>query len=273
MKAHPFLLVPACLTMIAHAQSTMPEDYHSPAPPPPEGEEIRRYALDDPGTGATNFGVTPVHDNPVFYFFSGDRLEYRSFDGGEVFLWDLQAWAARDYNKLFLETEGEYSLDEDRFESMQTELFYGHAVSSFFDLRAGVRHDFEPDPQRSFAAIGIQGLAPQWFELDANFYLSEDGDLSFGLESEYDLLLTQRLILQPRLELGASAQDVDEYGIGAGFTDLELGLRLRYEFSRKFAPYVGVSWESALGQTANRIERGGGDAETTSLIAGVKFWF
>lgn len=254
--------------------TTMPEDYRSPAAPPPEGQEIRRYAVDDPGTGATNFGLAPVHDNMPFYFFSADRLEYRATDDeGEVYLWDVQASAERDYNKLFFESEGEYSIDESSFESIQTELFYGRAVSSFWDVRAGLRYDFEPDPERAFAVLGVQGLAPQWFEVDANLYLSEDGDLSFGLESEYDILLTQRLILQPRLELGAAAQDVDAYGIGAGFTGIELGLRLRYEISRKFAPYIGVSWESALGETANRIENSGGDPDTTAFVAGVKFWF
>jgi len=121
--------------------------------------------------------------------------------------------------------------------------------------------------------LGIKGLAPQWFEVDANLYLSDEGDASFGLEAEYDILLTQRLILQPRLELGVAAQDVPEYGIGAGFTGVELGLRLRYEISRKFAPYIGISWESALGETANLIESGGGDPDTTSFVAGVKFWF
>jgi len=121
--------------------------------------------------------------------------------------------------------------------------------------------------------FGVQGLAPQWFEVDANLYLSDDGDLSFGLESEYDILLTQRLILQPRLELEASAQDVDAHGIGAGFTGIGLGLRLRYEISRKFAPYLGVIWESALGETANRIENEGGDSDSTALVAGVKLWF
>lgn len=253
--------------------SDMPGDFTSPPADPPAGQEIRRYAVDEPGTGATNFGVAPVHDNMLFYFFSGDRLEYRSFDDGEVLLWDAQGWIGRDYNKLFFESEGEYSLVEDRFESVQTELLYGRAISSFWDVRAGLRYDFEPNPERAFAVIGVQGLAPQWFEVDANLYLSEDGDLSFGMEAEYDVLLTQRLVLQPRMELEIAAQDVEEYGTYAGFSGIELGLRLRYEFHRKFAPYIGVSWESALGETANRIENSGGNPDTTAFVAGVKFWF
>ncbi|MDQ8198209.1 copper resistance protein B [Pelagicoccus enzymogenes] len=257
----------------ANHSSVMPADFSSPPADPPEGQEIRRYAVDDPGTGATNFGVAPVHDNMLFYMVRGDRFEYRSFDGGEVLLWDAQGWIGRDYNKLFFESEGEYSLDEDTFESAQTELLYGRAISSFWDFRAGLRYDFDPDPDRAFAVVGMQGLAPQWFEVDANLYLSEDGDVSFGMEAEYDVLLTQRLVLQPRMELEIAAQDSKDYDTYAGFTGVELGLRLRYEISRKFAPYVGVSWESALGETADIAEDSGGDPDTTSFVAGIKFWF
>lgn len=257
-----------------HAGHAMPDDYQSPPPPPPEGQAIRKYAPDELGTGATNFSVAPVHDNMLFYFFRGDRFEYRSTDKDtEAVLWDVQGWIGRDYNKLFIESEGEYSLDEDRVESAQVELLYGRAISSFWDVRAGVRYDFEPTPERAFAVLGVQGLAPQWFEVDANLYLSDEGDLSFGLEAEYDILLTQRWILQPRMELELSAQDMPEYGIGQGFTGIELGLRLRYEISRKFAPYIGVSWETALGETANLIESSGGDPNALAFVAGVKFWF
>lgn len=238
-----------------------------------EGQTIPKYAVDAPGPGTTNFGIEPVHDSPTFFTLRGDRFEYRSFDDGETVLWDVRAWAQRDYNKLFFESEGEYSLDEDTFESLETRFLYGRAITSFWDLRGGLRYDFEPNPERAFAVLGILGLAPQWFEVDANFYLSEDADLYFRLEAEYDLLLTQRLILQPRLEFNLAAQDVAEYETGTGFTGIELGLRLRYLISRKFAPYIGVSWESALGETKNIVESSGGDPETTSFVAGIRFWF
>lgn len=264
------------LTLIAlplAAAAEMPADYRSPGAPPPEGQPIRKHAIDDPGPGATNFGMAPIHDNKFYAFVSADRLEYRWFDGGEAFLWDVKAWAGRDYNKLYVETEGEWSEQESTVEAAQIELLYGRAFAPFWNLRAGLRHDTEPHPCRTFAALGIMGLAPQWFETDLNAYLSEDGDLYVALETEYDFLITQRLILQPRLETELAAQDVPEYGTGAGFTHLELGLRLRYEISRKFAPYIGVSFESALGKTANNIESSGGDPDTTSLVAGIKGWF
>ncbi len=282
MKKILYFTVTVVLSLgFAHAQSNehaqhadvMPDDFRSPPAPVPEGQEIRRYAVDAPGDGATNFGIAPVHDNMAFTFFRADRVEVRSLEEGDVALWDIQAWRMRDYQKIYFESEGEYAIDPSEIESVQTELLYGYAVSSFWDLRAGIRYDFEPQPERAFAVIGFQGLAPQWFEVDANLYLSEDGDLSFGLESEYDLLLTQRLILQPRLELEASAQDVEEVGMGAGFSGIELGLRLRYEFHRKFAPYIGVSWESALGKTADLVQAEGGSADSTAWVAGIKFWF
>ena len=251
----------------------MPEDYSSPPAPVPEGQSIRKYAIDDEGTGATNFGVAPVHDNMLFYTFRADRFEYRSFDDGEVLLWDVQGWIGRDYNKLYFESEGEYSLDEDSFESVQTELLYGRAISSFWDFRAGLRYDFEPSPERAFAVVGVQGLAPQWFEVDANLYLSEDGDLSFGMEAEYDILLTQRLVLQPRMELEIAAQDVEEYGTYAGFTGVELGLRLRYEYVPNFAPYVGVGYERKIGETGRMAREEGENPGSTSLLLGVSFWF
>jgi copper resistance protein B len=261
------------LLLASTVAAQMPADYRSPGAPPPQGEPIRKHAIDDPGPGATNFGMAPVHDNAVFAFVSADRLETRWFDGGEAFLWDVQAWAGRDYNKIVLESEGEWSREESEVEAAQIELLYARAMTSFWDARAGVRFDPEPSPSRTFAVVGIQGLAPQWIETELNVYLSEDGDLSVGAELEYDFMITQRLILQPRLEIELAAQDVPEYGTEAGFTHIETGLRLRYEFSRKFAPYIGVSYESALGATANRIEAGGGDPDTTAFVAGIKGWF
>ena len=254
-------------------EASFPADYQSPPSPPPEGREIRRYAVDDPGTGATNFGMAPVHDNMRFHAFRADRFEYRDADEGDVYLWDVQGWIGRDYNKLFVESEGEWSETEDTLESAQVEMLYGRAISSFWDFRAGIRYDFEPDPERAFAVAGIQGLAQQWFEVEANVYLDEEGNLSVGMEVEYDILLSQRLVLQPRLETEISFHDVPQYGIGTGFTAMELGVRLRYEFSRKFAPYIGIGWEAALGETRDIVQSGGGDPEKTVFIAGVRFWY
>lgn len=250
-----------------------PADYREVSTDPQIGEPIKKYAEDAQEGAQKNFGVQTVHDNQLFTVFKGDRLEYQSREGKPILLWDVEGWIGRDFNKLYLESEGHWSIDDEEIAEAGLELFYGRTIASFWDLRIGVRHDFRPDPDRTFAALGVQGLAPLRFEVEATAYVSEDGDVSAGLEVEYDLHLSQRLILQPRLETGIALQEVEEYGVGQGFTDLELGLRLRYEFRREFAPYIGVSWSRELGETADFTEDAGGDIETTSFVAGIKFWF
>ncbi|RME61879.1 MAG: copper resistance protein B, partial [Alphaproteobacteria bacterium] len=141
------------------------------------------------------------------------------------------------------------------------------------DLQAGVRHDFEPDPSRTFGVIGIQGLAPYWFEIDAAAFISGDGDVSARIEAEYELLLTQRLILQPRVELNFAVQEVEELGIGSGLSIAEAGLRLRYEIDRQFAPYVGFSWNRKIGDTADFARADGEDVGALSFVAGLRMWF
>ncbi len=170
-------------------------------------------------------------------------------------------------------SERTYLLDEDKAEDITTELLYSRNITTFWDVQAGIRHDFRPEPTRTFAAFGVQGLAPLWFEVEATAYVSEDGDLSASLEAEYDLLLSQRLILQPRFETSIAVQEVEEYGIGQGINDIVLGLRLRYEISRKFAPYIGISWTQKIGETADLAETEGEDTNVTSLVIGVRGWF
>ncbi len=250
-----------------------PAGYQEVDTDPQAGEGIRQYAKDPHEGAQENFGVQFVHDNQIFATFIGDRLEYQSGEGKDIMLWDVQAWAGTDYNKLWFKSEGTWLIDDEKVEEAEAELLFSRNVASFWDLQMGVRHDFKPDPDRTFAAFGIQGLAPYWFEIEVTAYLSEDGDASIALEAEYDILLSQRLILQPRLETGFAFQEVEEYGVGQGFTDIELGLRLRYEIWREFAPYIGVSWHRKIGETENLAEAEGEDTDVTSFVAGVKFWF
>ncbi len=250
-----------------------PADYHEVDTHPEEGEAIRKYADDAQSGAQENFGVKPVHDNEVFAVFSADRLEYQTGEGKDLILWDVQAWVGTDYNKLWFKSEGTWLIDEEEFEEAQTELFYSRNIASFWDAQIGIRHDFKPDPDRTFAAFGVQGMAPLWFEVEATAYVSEDGDVSVALEAEYDLLLSQRLILQPRFETSIALQEVEEYGVGQGFNDIELGLRLRYEIRREFAPYIGVSWNRKLGETADLAEADGEDVAVTSFVVGMRMWF
>ncbi len=260
-------------TPMTSEKRRFPDDYHEADTGSPADKAIRKYADVPPESAHSNFGGQPVHDNELFYMFKGDRFEYQFKDGEDTMLWDVQAWIGNDYNKVYIESEGVWLTDREKFEEVGIELLYTRNIGSFWDLQAGIRHDFEPDPERTFAAFGFQGLAPYWFELDATAYVSEDGDISAGIEAEYELLLTQRLILQPRLESSIAVQEVEEYGVGQGINDITLGLRMRYEIHRQFAPYAGISWSRKLGETADFAETEGEEKEITRYVAGVRFWF
>lgn len=259
----------------AYEEGTAPKpaDYRSPGNPPPPGQEIRKYAIDAPGKPQKNFGVLFTNDNEPFFQTLGDRLEYRKEGGTEVILWDIDSWYGTDNDKLYLESEGEWNTVTDSTESFQIEAFWNHTIASFWDSQLGVRHDLAPSKSRTFLAAGVQGMAPYVFEVDITFYLSEEADPSAIFEFERDFLLTQRLIFQPRFETQVAFSDASEYEIGSGFTDIEYGLRLRYEFWRKFAPYIGVSWEQSIGQTQDILQEKGKDTSKSLLVAGVKFWF
>lgn len=222
---------------------------------------------------AARRAVQEEHGGSKTYFVQGDRLEYRSNGGEPLFLWDAQGWWGGDRSKLWLKTEGEYAFEEDAFEEAEVQALWSRAISTFFDFQAGVRHDFAPGDDRTFGVLGVQGLAPYWFEIDAAAFVSDDGDVSARIEVEYELMLTQRLILQPRTELNFAVQDVAEYGVGSGLSTAELGARLRYEIKREFAPYIGVDWTRSVGETADFVRADGGDPSSVSFVAGLRLWF
>ncbi len=208
-------------------------------------------------------------DDDIYSFILGDRLEYQS--NGDTWVWDAEGWIGGDYHKVWWKTQGDNV--DGRIEEAELQLLYSRALSPFFDLQLGVRHDFEPQPSRTFMVVGLQGLAPQWIELDIAAFVSEDGDFSMRLELEYDLLLTQRLTLQPRIEFDLAAQEVAEQQVGKGLTSTELGVRLRYEVRREFAPYIGVTWRKTYGGTRNFLKAEGVKDDTVSFVAGIRFWF
>ena len=202
-----------------------------------------------------------------------DRLEAGFGDEAETWLWDLQGWSGGDINRFWWKAEGEGEFGG-ALEEAELQALYSRAVSPFWDVQAGVRQDFRPDGEdTTHLVLGVQGLAPYWWEVDAAAFLSIEGDLTAHVEAEYDQRITQRLILQPRLGIDASAQDIAEQEIGSGLSSIEAGLRLRYEFRKEFAPYVGVEWSRALGETADYIEARGGEPEDTRFVIGLKAWF
>lgn len=244
-------------------------------PPPSEAFEGPAFAADafvgaDRMAASRASVVREVSGVPVFWF-QADRAEYRARGGGDGYLWDVQGYYGGDIDKFWFKSEGEGSFGEEP-EAVEAQGLWSHGIEPWWDLQVGVRQDLA-GLDRTHAAIGIQGLAPYLFEVDAAVFLSNKGDLTARVESELDQRITQRLILQPRTELNFSAQDIPELGIGAGLDSAELGIRLRYEFAREFAPYVGIEQSWRLGGGADYARAVGDDPSVTSYVVGVRFWF
>ena len=210
-------------------------------------------------------------DDPLLFMFKLDKAEYRNGDEGDIFAWDAQAWLGKDLDKLWLKSEGE--ILEGDTEDGNLEVLYSRAVAPFWDLQAGWRHDFQPTPSRDWFAFGFQGLAPYLFEVDATAYIGESGRMAFGFSAEYEYMFTQRLILTPEVEMSFHSKDDEAVGVGSGLSDLTLGLRLRYEIRREFAPYIGVNWWNKYGKTADYAEEEGGERSDVEFVVGVRAWF
>ena len=206
----------------------------------------------------------PIHDDALFSQIMIDRLEYRDSNGApNAWLWDAQGWIGNDTNRFWWKSEGDGPVDGGSPENSDLQLLYSRLVSPFWNLQAGVRQSFNPDPDRRFAVVGFQGLAPLMVETDTALYVSDEGDVSASAEFEYEMRLTQRLILQPRLELSASFQDVPEYDLDRGINSSELGLRLSYDLMREFSPYVGISHERNYDENES----------TTAMVVGLRAWY
>lgn len=208
--------------------------------------------------------------NQISSFFVADQNEFRSGGTGNEYSWEAQGWVGGDYNRVWLKTQGDLNIDANILENAEVQVLYSRAITPFWNLQIGGRYDFEPNPSRGFGVLGIQGLAPYFFEVDAAAFVSHKGDVSARLEAEYDVLLTQRLIAKPTVELNVAVQEV---AIGAGLSSVELGVRLRYEVVREFAPYIGVVWERRVGRTADFTRRRGDAVDVVEFVVGVRFWF
>ena len=216
-------------------------------------------------------GQHTVHDDGVHYHVLFDQLEWQGGDGATAGSWDNRGWIGRDLNRFWFRTEGE--VEDGNVAEAQAHALFGRAVHPWWDIVVGVRQDFRPGPRRTWAAVGIQGLAPYWFEVEATAYVGEAGRTHFRVETEYELLFTNRLILQPLVELEIYGKSDPERGIGAGLSSGEAGLRLRYEFRREFAPYIGVTWNRKFFGTAGFAEAAGEDTGATKLALGARVWF
>ncbi len=202
-----------------------------------------------------------------------DSIEASFGDGEETYSWNAQGWTGGDINRFWWKTEGEGAFDGKLHEA-EVQALYSRAVAPFWDVQAGVRQDFRPDGEdTTHLTVGVQGVAPYWFEMGAAAFLSTEGDLTARVEAEYDQRITQKWILQPAVEVALSASDIPELEIGSGLTSVTAGLRLRYEIRKEFAPYVGVEWSRSLGDTADYAKARGEDPEDFRLVVGIKAWF
>lgn len=212
------------------------------------------------------------HGGQTFYQVLLNVAEYQIHSGRDGYRWDGEAWYGGDINRLWLKSEGEGEFRRG-LDSAEVQALYSHAIDPYFNLQAGVRQDFGRGPKRTYATVGIEGLAPGFFEVEGALFLSNKGDVLGRVEGYYDQRITQRLILQPRAEFNLSAQDVPETDTGSGLVDVEVGLRLRYDIAREFAPYVGVSYLRKTGDTARFARAAGEDVHATSFVIGVRTWF
>ncbi len=212
-----------------------------------------------------------AEDDPVLIKLMLDQLETRGSGSDSVDSWDTEAWIGKDLTKLWMKSDGERAFGKTRDAELQ--LLYSKAVSTYWEFQTGIRHDFQPSPSRSWFAIGFNGLAPYFFEIDTALFIGESGRTALRFEAEYELLLTQRLILTPEIEANVFGKDDPAIGIGSGLSDLEAGLRLRYEIRREFAPYIGVNWSRLFGNTADFAEIAGQDTSEAQLVIGLRAWF
>ena len=247
-----------------------PDIPRSPPPAPALDHAADRY-YDPTAMAAARDQLRKEHGGATVSMVMANLAEYQSRPGGGGYRWDGEAWIGGDSNRFVVKSEGDGSR-RDGLGSAEAQALLSHAIGPYFDLQAGVRQDFAPRA-RTYASVGVQGLAPYWFDVSAALFLSTRGELLARLESTYDLRLTQRLILQPRVELNLAAQNTVETRTGSGLSNAELGLRLRYEIKREFAPYIGVSWDRKVGRTADYARMRGEGVGGATFVAGIRTWF
>lgn len=250
--------------------TAQPDIPKSPPPPPPADRAADRFfprAEMDQAVAQ----LRREHGAVITSKVMTNLAEFQARKGADGYRWDGQAWFGGDINRFVLKSEGEGTRGEG-IEAAEVQALYSRAVGVYTDVQIGVRQDFEPH-NRTYATVGFESLFPYWFDIEGAAFLSNKGELLGRIEGTYDLRLTNRLILQPRAEFNLAAQDTLETRTGSGLSNAELGLRLRYEIRREFAPYIGVSWDRKFGKTADYARAFGEDVKATSFVVGVRAFF
>jgi len=209
--------------------------------------------------------------DPEVLKVSGDQLEYRFHDGEKAQVFEGDITYGNSFNKFRLKADAERH--EGETEELNLQALWLHAISPYWDLQLGLSRDIHPDPVRNRLVIGFDGLAPYFFETDASLLIDKDGRTSLNVTAEQELMLSQKLVLSPELSVKAHSSTSDTYGEGKGLANIGVGLRLKYEIVREFAPYVGAVWSRSFGDSADMIREEGGDIQSTQWVAGVSFWF
>lgn len=269
------ILAAAALAMVstlpAHAQATDPSTGSSAPPPAPTDHAAERY-YDPAVMAAARRQLSLEHGGGTYSLVMANIAEHDVGGGGGGYRWEGQAWFGGDIDHFVIKSEGE-GRDRGGVDRAEVQGLWSRAVGPYFNLQAGLRQDLQPHPSRTYATVGFEGLAPYWVEVSGALFLSTRGEVLGRLEGYYDQRITQRLILQPRAELNFAARDNRATGTAAGLSDAELALRLRYEFTRRFAPYVGVSYDRRLGAAGDFARQSGERAEDTRLVVGLRAWF
>lgn len=271
---HGFVLI-ALASGVAVAAEVVDPPHHVDQQVPTQTSTEAVNTQFPPGVIGTGWPM-PVMDDQWFGSLLVDELEYQIRDGTDNVRWDMVGWYGGDYDRLWIKTEGEWQVEDANSGNAEAQALYGRLIAPYWDLQAGVRYDHVStdghNQSRGFAVLSLQGLAPYWFEVEPALFISQDGDVSAQLTVTYDLLITQRLILQPRFDIDVAAQSVPEFGVGEGVEGIALGLRLRYEVRREVAPYVGLVWQSSYGETAEFQRSTGEKTEDVAGVIGVRLW-
>ena len=255
----------ACRLALGEAQTgNAPVSQSEHVPPEPPALEIHDM------TSRQMTAMMEMNDAAPLGMLLVDQLEGGYGNGVSSFGWYAQGWYGGDYDKLWLRTEGEQLAGST--ENARVELLWDHVFSRWWSAQSGLRHDFQPGAARDWLALGVQGMAPYFFKIEATAYVGDAGRTAARLRAEYDLLFTQRLILQPELELNAYGKDDPAAEIASGLSDLQLALRLRYEIHREIAPYIGIVWLSRLGGTADLARSQGKEVSVLQAVAGLRVW-
>ena len=248
---------------------------HPPTTGIPPGQELRTPVptISDADRAAAFPDLPPhsMHQSGSNFLFLADQLEWQDADEGSALAWDISGWVGGDIDRLAFRSEGERT--NGHTEEAELQLLWSHAIDPWWETVAGVRQDFKPGSPQTWAALGVQGMPLYGLETEATAFLGEGGQTALRLEAEYDILLTQRWVLQPTAEINLHGRNDEDRGVGSGLSDAGVGLRLRYEISRQFAPYVGVSWHRAYGTTADLRRADSEDIHEARLVAGIRFWF